>query len=582
MAFNLSRALITILLPLFALTACTTASLQVDLGYAIYKGYNNETAGLNIWKGIRFASAPIGQLRWQPPQTPATNRTVVQATDFGPFCPQNYPSIPNAPFIPGDEDCLFLNVYAPSNASNLPVLVWIHGGGYGFGDGTQDMSTIINANDGSFVAVTVQYRLGAFGFISSSEVHGKGVVNAGLLDQAFAFAWIQKHISLFGGDATRVTISGESAGGGSVMLHAMANGGNGTRQFTNLIAASPYLPAQYMYDDTTPTAHYYEFAAKAGCGSEGEVFECLLAADTLTLQAASSNVSTSQSYGTWAFLPVIDGQYVQQLPSRQLPQHLVNGMRILVGNNANEGALFVPYNITTLTDLTAWIHTAFPNLSDYNVTQVLAAYPSTSAPVNASDPKYATDGYGPDTAVNISQAATGQQQRANNIYAEATFVCPSYWLASAFTANSRVAYKYQYSVPFASHQDDIPSYFGPATPSQGPDFVLAFRKIWGNFITQNNPSISGQLANGASSSHPNASNPASAWPTWSESSPQHINLNETGGTPYTAVTTFGVSVTQFMEPGLENDITVADAYVWEGGRGARCDFWRAMGPTVPI
>ncbi|KAF1956825.1 alpha/beta-hydrolase [Byssothecium circinans] len=577
-----SLALIAILLPLFTLTACTTGPLQVDLGYAIYEGHTNATAGLNIWKGIRFAAAPTGRLRWQPPQTPATNRTVVQATDFGPFCPQNQPSIPNAPFIPGDEDCLFLNVYAPQNASGLPVLVWIHGGGYGFGDGTQDMSTIINANDGSFVAVTIQYRLGAFGFASSSEVHSKGVVNAGLLDQVFAFEWIQKHISLFGGDVTRVTISGESAGGGSVMLHAMANGGNGTELFTNLIAASPYLPAQYTYDDTTPTTRYYEFAAKAGCGSQGEVFECLLATDTLTLQAASSNVSTSQSYGTWAFLPVIDGQYVRHLPSRQLSQHLVNGMRILVGNNANEGALFVPQNIATLTDLTAWIHDAFPSLSDYNVTQVLATYPSTSAPVNASDLKYATDGYGPDTAVNISQVATGQQQRAYNIYAEATFVCPSYWLASAFAANSRVAYKYQYSIPFASHQDDIPGYFGPATPNQGRDFLLAFRKIWGNFIIQNNPSISDQIANGASSSHQNATNPASAWPAWSELSPQHINLNETGGTPYTTVTMFGVPVTQYMEPGLENSITVADAFVWEGERGARCDFWRAMGPTVSI
>lgn len=75
------------------------------------------------------------------------------------MCPQSLPAIPNAPYVPGNEDCLFLNVYAPANAQNLPVLVWIHGGGYGFGDGTQDMSEIINANNKGFVVVSIQYRV---------------------------------------------------------------------------------------------------------------------------------------------------------------------------------------------------------------------------------------------------------------------------------------------------------------------------------------------------------------------------------------------------------------------------------------
>ena len=118
-----------------------------------------------------------------------------------------------------------MNVYAPSNAKGLPVLVWIHGGGYGIGDGTQDLSTIINANNNSFVGVAIQYRLGAFGFLSSSEVKANGTVNAGLLDMQFALQWVQKNIALFGGDATKVTISGESAGGGAVLLLGTAEEG---------------------------------------------------------------------------------------------------------------------------------------------------------------------------------------------------------------------------------------------------------------------------------------------------------------------------------------------------------------------
>ena len=79
--------------------------------------------------------------------------------NLGPTCPQAYPTIPSPPFIPGNEDCLFLNVYAPKDAVNLPVLVWIHGGGYGIGDGTQDMTEILRDNGNNFIAVTIQYRV---------------------------------------------------------------------------------------------------------------------------------------------------------------------------------------------------------------------------------------------------------------------------------------------------------------------------------------------------------------------------------------------------------------------------------------
>lgn len=117
---------------------------------------------------IRYAAPPTGSQRWQPPRLPSSNDTatgdaapvpVTAATEFGPICPQNYPAVPGLPFIPGDEDCLFLNVYAPADAKDLPVLVYIHGGGYGYGDGRIDMSEIIGANGGGFVAVVIQYRV---------------------------------------------------------------------------------------------------------------------------------------------------------------------------------------------------------------------------------------------------------------------------------------------------------------------------------------------------------------------------------------------------------------------------------------
>lgn len=89
------------------------------------------------------------------------------------------------------EDCLFLNVYSPTNATNLPVLVWIHGGGYGAGSGRQDFWDLLTTNGKNFVVVSIQYRLGPFGFLASDELYKRGVVNAGLLDQVFALQWVQ-------------------------------------------------------------------------------------------------------------------------------------------------------------------------------------------------------------------------------------------------------------------------------------------------------------------------------------------------------------------------------------------------------
>lgn len=557
--------------------------LVVDVDYAKYQGYSNTTTGLNYWKGIRYASAPTGNMRWKPPRRPVSqsNAPITPATAFGPICARSLPSVPGLPFVLGNEDCLFLNVYAPANAQNLPVLVYIHGGGYGYGDGTQDMTEILNANGNSFIAVTIQYRLGAFGFLSSQEVKNRGVVNAGILDQAFALAWIKSYICKFGGDPSSITIAGESAGGGSVMYHDLAvNGGLGTLLFTQSIAASPYLPFQYKYNDSWPTSRYYSFSQAAGCPSSGEVFDCLVSKDTDTLQQANYAVTQQQTYGYWAFYPVTDNVYIQNLATQQMNAKKVNGKRLLVGNNANEGPLFVPPVISTQDDLFGWLHAEFPNLSDAQINSILANNPN-NAVTDPAGPRFETDGLSPPTAVNISQSANGQQQRGNNIYAEATFVCPSYWMASAYTGGSKQSWHYQYSVPFAWHASDISAYFGPQTPNQSNDFVLAFRKIWGNFVTGSNPSISNTVANGASSANPNAPNDASAWPVWTESSPKQLNLNETGGTPYQYTTAWGSVVTQYQQPGLLNAIAVVAADTWEGGRGSRCDLYKSLAPSIP-
>ncbi|KAL0936896.1 carboxylesterase family protein [Colletotrichum truncatum] len=553
--------------------------LKVDLGYAKYEGYTNTTSGLNSWRGIRYAAPPVGALRWQPPQPPSPDlfNGTTAATEFGSICPQNFPVFPGLPpFIPASEDCLFLNVYAPPNAKDLPVMVYIHGGGYGYGDGLQDMSALINDNGNSFIVVVIQYRLGAFGFLSSADIKSRGAVNAGLLDQVYALRWVHKFIHQFGGDRKRVTIAGGSAGASSIMYHALAADGTlGSLFFTN--ARSPYLPFQYDYDAGFPTQRYTSFAEKAGCASASDVLECLRGKDSMTLQVASGTVNSEQAYGYWAFYPVTDGVYVKNRASEQLSQKKVNGERLLVGTAANEGALFVRPNIVTLDDLKGWLKLEFPNFSEEQIEEVLAANPTKTG---ANDTRFDTNGLTGLTALDVSQAGTGQLQRGYNIYAEATFVCPSYWFATAFTS-PKSAWHYQYSIPFASHTTDFLAYFGPATPNQGPDFALAGRRIWGNFVTKNDPSISNEIANGASSEDPTAENGASEWPEWTETEPKQLNLNQTGGVAYQEVMSWGASVTQFRAPGQKNAFAVVPADSWEGGRGERCEFWKKIAPRIP-
>lgn len=153
---------------LHAAEHASSPDLTVDLGYGLYTGVYNASTSLNVWKGIRFAAPPLGKLRWQAPERPAVNRTPAVADKFGSACPQVLSNTPgaNLVFMPGTEDCLFLNVYSPAaNTSSrslnnlLPVKVMIHGGGYGLGDGARDMSDFINGNGHGLVVVTIQYRV---------------------------------------------------------------------------------------------------------------------------------------------------------------------------------------------------------------------------------------------------------------------------------------------------------------------------------------------------------------------------------------------------------------------------------------
>ena len=180
-------------------------------------------AGVESFKGLPYAAPPVGALRWRPPQTPATWTQVRPATQYGALCIQ--PPSNGDPGVgppPISEDCLTLNVWAPTDRDRpLPVMVWIHGGGFNNGSGTAALYDGSNLARRGVVVVTVNYRLGRFGFFDhpalaaerpASEAGG----NYGMMDIVAALEWVRDNIGGFGGDAGNVTVFGESAGGAAV------------------------------------------------------------------------------------------------------------------------------------------------------------------------------------------------------------------------------------------------------------------------------------------------------------------------------------------------------------------------------
>lgn len=213
-------------LPLAALVLAVSASAadRVKTANGIVETTLPPVNGVRAFKGIPFAQPPVGALRWREPQPPNNWSGVRNADQFGPRCMQR--TAPNADYWfrsnGMSEDCLYLNVWTPAKSSNerLPVLVYIFGGGFQNGDGSEPRYDGASMASKGIVAVSVNYRTNVFGFFVHSELAAesphKAAGNYGLLDQVAALRWVQKNIAAFGGDPKRITIAGESAGSLSV------------------------------------------------------------------------------------------------------------------------------------------------------------------------------------------------------------------------------------------------------------------------------------------------------------------------------------------------------------------------------
>jgi para-nitrobenzyl esterase len=489
----------------------------VTIGDGQLQGHTDGT--VYAFLGIPYAKPPVGPLRWQPPQPPATWTGVRDAAKFGNRCAQNANSTLQTA-ASTEEACLYLNVWTPNpSASKLPVMVWIHGGGnvggsasdpVPFADGGYFYSGAPLAGNG-VVVVSLNYRLGVFGFFAHPELvtEGSKAGNQGLWDQRFAMQWVMTNIAQFGGDPSNVTIFGESAGSLDVCLHVASP--QTPSLFERAVSESGGCTTrQPALADNQPLL--LTFAAQLGCpgagpgdGGSGDAGPDPLAClRNLTVPALLAAGPSDAGLGG-PFSPVVDDDFLADQPRTLYESGKIAKTPYLLGSNNDEGTLF-EIGATPVTD-------------QAGLTAAIAEqYGDAGAALAELYPVSEFDGGLP----NPYQAAL------TRIVGDSILVCSTYDSALLAASQGGPVYMYNFDIPVeipglvgdsagelylgASHGSELPFVFGTspqfATDAAQASLSKLMERYWTRFATSGDP-------NGASDLK---------WPTFSGTSNQRMQF----------------------------------------------------------
>ncbi|KAF8895158.1 Alpha/Beta hydrolase protein [Infundibulicybe gibba] len=430
-----------------------------------FTGQENTTSGIISFRGVRFADAPVGDLRWRAPVSPpSVHLGDVDATKFANIC---IPTTQKTPNSKRSEDCLFGNVNIPigtKETDKLPVMVWFHGGGFQAGS-THDAPPefLMGSSAEPLIFVSFEYRLGQFGFLGGTHVAGDGALNAGLLDQRAALRWVQRYIPQFGGDPSRVTIWGQSAGAGLIMFQLIGNGGDNEGLFRAAMGDSPPLSFPPLFDSTYDEGIFEQFATLAGCSIGPDVMPCLRAASSAALISAGSSTIDARTDTLFVFSPIIDGTFVKEHPVEAFRNGHFARVPVFFGSNTNEGAHWS----STIPDGAA--NTSMPNATEQTVFNFIKGqYPSfTTESFNEAVSKHY-----PLEAFNGSFSLQGQQ-----MYGETRYICTAGLIVGAARAQGVEAFQYHYDNPDlgSNHAAELAAFYTPEDATQTADIICSKR-----------------------------------------------------------------------------------------------------------
>ncbi|KAG8530649.1 uncharacterized protein KY384_004004 [Bacidia gigantensis] len=473
----------------------------VNLGYSTYRATAlNATGAYYNFSNIRYAAPPLGDLRWAAPKPPV-DAAGVQDGSVGYICSQSIPTWfgaaigglgPLLQSFPADsssqqqsEDCLFLDVMAPTQVFKsagsktpklVPVMFNIHGGGYFLGDKrtNYDPQGLLRQAQGGMIYVSPNYRLGAFGFLSGLQPSAANTTtpNAGLLDQRMALKWVKKYIHLFGGDPSKVTVIGQSAGGGSVEYHTTAYGGSRPDENSLIAGAISQSPAPLITDQQWRVLGANSFLQAAGATSVDQLRKL----PSATLQQANQKSQALTPQSVAFFVPVIDKDFIPDHPSNLYRQGKFNkNIKVMASHQADEGRLFSNSSVQTDAEYDDWVRTNYPSSGQATwsyISQKL--YP----------PTY--DG---------SQGYRTPQERLQVTTQDLIIACNTVAINQAY---GNKANSYNFAIPPAIHSQDLLYTYNrfanvPAAgdPAQNLQTSITMQKAFTRFTITGSPNVPG-------------------------------------------------------------------------------------------
>ncbi|KAF1962371.1 acetylcholinesterase precursor [Byssothecium circinans] len=399
-------------------------------------------ATVDAWLGIDYASQPVGDGRFAPVGAPLPFEGPKNASRYGLSCIQD---AAQAPYEQG-EACLSMNVFRPQDVSSnakLPVLVWIHGGGFVSGSARSfDGPAFVANSKEPLIVVTFNYRVNSLGFLPSPAIERLGLSNLGLLDQEQLFKFVQKYISAFGGDPARVTIGGRSAGAHSVGIHLFHNYNKtegASPLFAQAILQSGSVTARAFPNASYPLyqTQFSRYLDLIGCRSnstDSALLSCLRAAPIDSIRNASNTLFNEYEYPiTWPFQPTRGGPLLEEAGSTSGINGQFYRIPTITTNVRDEAKFYAPGDIEANQQFLDFLKNLIPDLTPQDLTDLEALYPDPTSDVNGTFSPYA---HSPNTT---------QYDRLSAALTDYMYVCAGQETAVRMSAAGVSVYKLHFA-----------------------------------------------------------------------------------------------------------------------------------------